>query len=198
MAGRSAGAGLVSVAVALTAAGCGLGGGAKTVTVGHTTTVTATVTVTTTAGASTPSAGGCTGAQLAGTFTQVPGSAGAGQIAYVLTVKNASKSACSLRGIPRATLLGATGAALPTHVRAAGTGAAARVVLPPGASAVAQARFSPDVAGQGDSQSGTCQPQAHQLQITPNGGGVMDATIKPPTSVCERGALNFQPYTYAG
>jgi hypothetical protein len=140
----------------------------------------------------------CNGAQLAGTFALVPGSAGAGQIEYALTVKNTSHSPCSLHGIPQATLLGASGAALPTNVRAAGVGAARHVVLQPGASAVAQARFSPDVAGVGDSQSGTCQPPAHTLQVTPNGGGVMDAAITPATSVCEQGTLSFDAFGYAG
>jgi len=196
VAGRRARAGLVLAAVALTAAGCGLGGSTKTVTVANATTVTTTKTVTTTAPAA--SAHPCAGAQLTGSFALVPGSAGAGQIAYALTVRNASERPCSLHGIPEGTLLGASGAALPTHVRAAGGGTAIRVVLQPGASAVAQARFSPDVAGEGDSQSGTCQPEAHTFQVTPNGGGVMDAAIKPPTSVCEQGTLSFEAFGYAG
>ena len=195
MAGRRAAAGLVLAAVALTGAGC-LGGGTKTVTTTRTHTVTTTQTVTTT-GSST-SAKPCTGAELTGTFDLVPGSAGAGQIAYELSVKNVSQAPCSVHGIPAATLLGATGAALPTHVRTAATGGTRRVVLEPGASAVAQARFSPDVAGTGDSQSGTCQPTAHTLQVSPAGGGVMDAAVKPPTSVCEQGTLSFDAFDYAG
>lgn len=195
MAGRRATAGLALAAVCLTAAGCGLGG-TKTVTVGHTHTVTTTRTVTTTGSAT--SAKPCTGAQLSGTFAIVPGSAGAGQIEYALTVTNTSPSPCTLRGIPTATLLGASGAALPTHVTAAGGQPASRIVLQPHASAVAHARFSPDVPGVGDSQSGECQPQAHMLQVTPNGGGFMDAAIRPPTSVCEQGALHFEVFGYAG
>jgi Domain of unknown function (DUF4232) len=195
VAGRGAAAGLVLTAVALTAAGCGLGG-TKTVTVTHTHTVTTTRTVTTTSSAT--SAKPCTGAQLTGAFTQVPGSAGAGQIEYALTLKNTSSRACSVRGIPKATLLGASGAGLPTHVAAVGGAGASRVVVEPGASAVADARFSPDVAGQGDSQTGTCQPQAHTLQVTPNGFGFVDAAIKPPTSVCEQGTLAFSVYGYSG
>ena len=117
---------------------------------------------------------------------------------YALTLKNTSSTPCALRGIPHGTLLGATGAALPTHVRAGGAGGTRRVVLQPGASAVAQARFSATVAGSGDSQSGTCQPQAYTLQVTPVGGGVADAAIKPPTSVCEQGTLNFESFDYAG
>ena len=195
MAGRRVAAGLVLAALGLTAAGCGLGS-TKTVTVGHAHTVTTTVTVTTTgSAASTPP---CTGQQLSGTFVLVPGSAGAGQIEYGLTLTNTSHAACYVRGVPKAALLNAAAAALPTHVTAAGGSAPTRIVLQPGASAVAHARFSPDVPGQGDSQSGACQPQAHTLQVTPNGGGVTDAAIKPITSVCERGTLNFETLGYAG
>lgn len=195
MVGRRARTGLVLAALGLTAAGCGLGS-TKTVTVVETHTTTTTRTVTTTGSGA--SAKPCTGAQLAGNFSLVPGSAGAGQIVYALTLKNTSSSPCALRGIPHATLLGATGAALRTHVTAGGAGGTRRVVLQPGASAVAQARFSATVAGQGDSQSGTCQPEAHTLQVTPVGGGVTDAAIRPPTSVCEQGTLNFESFDYAG
>jgi Protein of unknown function (DUF4232) len=182
-------------AVALSLAGCGFGGGTKTVTVSRTQTLTTTQTVTTTSGAATDP---CTGADLAGTFALVPGSAGAGQIEYALTVTNSSESPCFVRGIPKATLLGTSGAALPTHVTAAGDGGTGRILLQPGASAVAHARFSPDVAGDGDSQSGACQPEAQTLQLNPDGGGVTDVAIKPPTSVCERGTLNFERFGYAG
>jgi hypothetical protein len=191
VAGRRTAAGLVVAAVGLSAAGCSLSS-TKTVTL-HARTVTTTVTVTSTA-SSTP----CTGEQLSGTFVLVPGSAGAGQIEYALTLTNTSHTACYVRGVPKATLLNASAAALPTHVTAAGGGASTRVLLEPGASAVAHARFSPDVPGTGDSQSGQCQPQAHTLQVTPNGGGVTDAAIKPSTSVCEQGSLNFEALGYAG
>ena len=194
MAGRRAATGLVLAALALTAAGCGLGS-TKTVTVTHTHTVTTTRTVTSKSATSAPP---CTGAELAGTFVLVPGSAGAGQIEYALTLTNTSQAACYVRGVPRATLLNATAAALPTHVTAAGGETPTRVVLQPGAASVAHARFSPDVPGQGDSQSGACQPQAHTLQVMPNGGGVTDAAIKPSTSVCEQGTLNFEALGYAG
>ncbi|HZT54486.1 MAG TPA: DUF4232 domain-containing protein [Gaiellaceae bacterium] len=164
-------------------------------TVTHVRTVTTTRTVTTRA---VPPASPCLAVDLAGTFAVVPGSAGAGQIEYVLTLKNTSHRRCSLSGLPRATLLGATGAPLPTRVTPAVQVTRAPVVLEPGASAVAHARFSPDVAGPGDSQTGACQPVAHTLQVTPNGGGATDAPIEPPTSVCERGTLQFDAYGYAG
>jgi hypothetical protein len=194
VAGRRAAAGLVLSTLALTAAGCGLGGSTKTVTVTRTETETTTTTVTTTA--SVANAKPCAGTDVAAVFTLIPGSAGAGQISYTLTVKNSSQIPCSLHGIPQGTLLGATGTALPTHVKSSG-GGGRRVVLPPGASATAQARFSPDVAGTGDSRSGTCQPVAHAFQLNA-AGGVTEATIKPPTSVCQQGTLNFEAFDYAG
>src|SRR5205085_7390952 len=110
--GRSAGTGLVVATLGLTAAGCGLGG-TKTATVTQTRTLTLTTTKTVTTTRSASSAKPCTGRQLAGTFNLVPGSAGAGQIVYALSLKNTSSSACSLHGVPHGTLLGATGAALP-------------------------------------------------------------------------------------
>ncbi len=192
MAGRRAAAGLVAAGVALTAAGCGLGGGTKTVT--QTATVTTTQTVTTTA--SVASAKPCTGSDLAAVLTLIPGSAGAGQIGYTLKVKNTAQAPCSLHGIPQGTLVGASGTPLPTHVKPAG-GDGRRIVLPPGASATAVARFSPDVAGTGDAQSGACQPLARTFQLSA-GGSVAEAEIQPPTSVCQQGTLNFEPFGYAG
>ena len=192
MAGRRAGAGLVLTAVGLTAAGC-LGSATKTVT--HTQTITSTETVTTTG--SVKSAKPCQGTDLAATFAVIPNSAGAGQIAYALTVKNTSAGACTVQGIPKGTLLGSNGTQLPTQIKAAG-GTGKPVVLPLGASATAQARFSPDIAGEGDSQSGACQPEAHTFAVTAQGGGVTEAAIRPPTSVCVQGTLNFETYGYAG
>lgn len=163
----------------------------------RTRTVTVIRTVTTTPGASRATA--CTGGQLSATFAAVSGSAGAGQIEYTLTLTNTSQKPCFVSGIPQAQLLSPTGSSLPTHVIAAqpGTGTAALITLTPGASAVANARFSPDVAGQGDAQSGPCQPAAHTLRVSPSGGGTVDAPIRPPTSVCEQGRLSFQLFSAA-
>jgi hypothetical protein len=149
--------------------------------------VTTTRTVTHQSGVASP----CTGGQLSGTFALVTGSQGAGQVSYLLTLKNTSSTRCYVFGLPQAQLLGTGGAALPTHVAAAQSGSGKQVVLAPGGSAVAQARFSPSVPGTGDSESGACQPKASTLQVTPDGGGTVDASIQPPTSVCERGTLNF-------
>jgi hypothetical protein len=37
---------------------------------------------------------------------------------------------------------------------------------------------------------------AHTFQLSA-GGRIAEATIKPPTSVCEQGTLNFEPFNYA-
>jgi hypothetical protein len=127
-------------------AGCG---GAKTVTVTQTVTRTFTHTVTTTPPPA--AAPACTGSSLGGTFAGIPGSAGAGQISYRLTVTNTSNAACFVSGMPQLQLLDAQGAALPTSVTAAqpGQASAAKIVLQPSASATSDARFSPDVPGVG-------------------------------------------------
>jgi len=179
---------VLAVLLAAAAAGCG---GTKTLTV--TQTVTKTVTKTTTTPPAPSAAAACSGTDLGGSFDAVPGSAGAGQISYALTVTNSSASACFVSGIPQLQLLDAQGGAVPTTVSAEqpGQGTAAKVVLQPGASATAQARFSPDVPGPGDSQQpGPCEPTSHQLTVT-IGGGTVTVPVSPPTPVCEHGSLRM-------
>ena len=181
----------------LLAAGCG---GTKTVTVQQTVThvVTQTTTQTVTTGGSS-TAGACAGSDLSGVFAVIPGSAGAGQIVYRLRLTNTSASQCYVSGLPVVQLLDSSGAQLPTHVRAArpGTGIAARIVLAAGKSTFADARFSPDVPGQGDQQGPQCQPKAVTLRVSAPGGGTVDSPIRPATSVCEQGTLSFTLYQSA-
>ena len=187
---------LAGLALAASLAGCG---GTKTVTVTTTRTVTVTRTVT---GPTTPPANAapCTGGDLHGTFTALAGSAGAGHIVYTLTLTNAGNAACWVSGLPVVQLLDGSGNGLPTQVIAGrpGVATAAKVTLVPGAAAGAQARFSPDVQGVGDSTTGPCQPTASTLRVTPNGGGTLDVAISPPTSVCEQGQLQFDLLAAAG
>jgi Protein of unknown function (DUF4232) len=186
---------VVAGAVVLLAAGCG---GTKTVT--ETTTVTKTVTVhevtTSTTTSSGSAANACTGDAMSGTFNVVPGSAGAGQISYRLTVTNTSPVSCYVSGLPQVQLLGANGADLPTSVvpEQPGTGTAAKITLAPNGSASAEARFSPDVNGTGDSTTGQCQPNAVTARVA-FGGAPLDVPVKPPTPVCEQGQLRFKLFT---
>ena len=138
----------------------------------------------------------CTGAQLSGRFALIPGSPGAGNIGYRLTLRNVSTRTCTLTGLPHGRLLGKTGKPLPTTVVAAFPGAltAVLVTLAPRASAHADARFSPDVPGPGEQHPGACEPVAYRLRVTPNGGGATTVAVSPPTPVCEHGSLRFTAY----
>jgi len=178
------------IALVAVLAGCG---GTKTVTVTTTQTVTTTAAATTTA-----ELAACTTDDLTGVFKELAGSAGAGQISYELVLTNATQSPCWVSGLPTIQLLDASGGNLPTHEDAAhpGTATAAKITLQPGDSASAQARFSPDVNGVGDNQTGACQPKAATARVV-IGAGTLDAPIQPPTSVCEQGALHVDLFTAA-
>lgn len=162
------------LAVVLVAAGCGT----KTVTV----TSTQTKTVTTTQAG--PAA--CKAADLSASFDVQPGSAGAGNIVYVLKLTNTSTVACVFTP-SILQLLDASGGDVPTHAQPA----AIPKKIAAGASVSYEARFSPDVPGVGDSTSGQCEPVASTLRVTV-GSGTVDAPIKPPTSVCEQGSMQFR------
>jgi hypothetical protein len=139
----------------------------------------------------------CTAASLSGSFAEVPGSAGAGNIVYALTLTNTSKAACTVTGIPEVTLLDRRGRELPTHVRPTHPGAltAVLVTLEPGRGTTATARFSPDVPGTGEPVSGhRCEPIAYKLFVRSN-RGALRASIRPPTSVCEHGGMTWSVFT---
>ncbi len=134
----------------------------------------------------------CTGSQLSGAFVFVPGSPGAGHVAYWVQLKNTSSEACFVSGLVSLKLYGKTGKALPTHVSALNPGAltAVKVTVAPGHYASATARFSPDVPGQGEPQNKQCEPTAYKVKIgVPPGGGSVMGAIKPPTPVCEKGGM---------
>lgn len=137
----------------------------------------------------------CSGADMSGLFSAIPGSAGAGQITYALRLRNRSMHACFVSGLPRLQLLGRTGKLLPTRVWPAHPGALAaiRVLLAPGKYAVATARFSPDVPGVGEQVKRPCEPKAFRARVWAPGGGTGSfvVPVTPPTPVCEKGRLVF-------
>ncbi len=149
-------------------------------------------------GAARPTTAACSAHDLGGSFKVVRGSAGAGQITYALRLTNRSSGACWVSGIPQLRLLGAKGGALPTTISAAhpGQATAAMIVLRPGRSARADARFSPDVPGPGEQTTKPCEPTAHRLRVT-IGGGSVTVIVTPPTPVCEHGALSMSLLTAA-
>jgi hypothetical protein len=139
----------------------------------------------------------CAGSALTGTFSTVPGSAGAGNILYLLALRNRSARACAATGLPQLQLLGRYGRRLPTHVRAArpGIATAVLVTLRPGAYTSVTARFSPDVPGPGEPVAGRqCEPTAYKLRVAARGGGSTVVPIVKPTPVCEHGSLSVSVY----
>ena len=138
----------------------------------------------------------CKGSQLVGSFNVVPGSTGAGNIVYRLTLTNTSATTCALTGLPSGQLLGTTGKKLPTHMRAAFPQGltAILVTLAHGKSSHATARFSPDVPGVGEQTPGRCEKIAYSLRVAARGGGTTTVKITPPTPVCEHGQLSFSAY----
>jgi Protein of unknown function (DUF4232) len=187
---------LIVFITVLGVAGCGR---TKTVTVTQTVTRTTTVRETTTVATPPPSQGAsCSASSLQGTFSVVPGSAGAGQIGYDLMLTNTGSDDCWVSGIPSGELLDASGKVLPTNVGPAHPGeAAVRAVLSHGESAVSHARFSPDVPGTGDTQTSQCEPKSHTFRIAV-GGGSLDVPLNPPTPVCERGSMTFTNFAVSG
>jgi len=137
----------------------------------------------------------CTGSMLSGTFSVIPGSAGAGNIVYALKLRNRSTTTCFVSGLAGLRLLGKTGRALPTRVEPAFRPGltAVRVVLRPGARAKATARFSPDVPGPNEPTTGRqCEPTAYRVRVTPPpGGGTLIAPVSPPTPVCSHGYMSL-------
>jgi hypothetical protein len=139
----------------------------------------------------------CTGAQLAGTFRVVPGSPAAGSISYALRLKNVSKTACVVTGLPLGRLLDKNGKPLPTHVHAAFPQGlmAVLVHLKPGMWTRATARFSPDVPGVGEPADGMqCERTAYWFRVAGQGGGTTKVKILPATPVCEHGQMQFSAY----
>ena len=135
----------------------------------------------------------CQAAGLRAAFRVVQGSAGAGSITYTVRLTNRGARACAVSGRPGLRLLGAGGAPLPTAVAPdrRGTGAAALIVLGHGRTAIALARFSPDIPGRGEPVRGRCEPVAHRVRVTlaSPGSGSLTGAVSPPTSVCEHGAI---------
>lgn len=139
-------------------------------------------------------AAGCT--RVSGTFAVVPGSAGAGNVVYALRLHNKGAASCLLSRLPELRLLAAAGAKpkqLATKIVADPRFEPRTFLLRPGKTATAQARFSPDVPGPGETTPGRCEPVAHYASVVVAGAKVV-LRVSPPTSVCEHGSMTFTPY----
>jgi hypothetical protein len=141
----------------------------------------------------------CRGGALHGSFTVVPGSAGAGNIVYALRLQNVSQVTCTLTGLPQVRLVDRLHKPLPTHATAAHPGqlSAILVRVAPGSWASASARFSPDVPGPGEPVAGTaCERTAYALRIAAPAGGTVLIPMRPATPVCEHGGMSFSAYVH--
>lgn len=142
----------------------------------------------------------CTAAQLHARMAVINGSAGAGNIEYRLLLRNTSTTRCSVSGRPGLRLRNRTGHSLPTHVSPALPGSlGVLVTLAAGSYAAATLRFSPDVAGPGESTSGPCEQTAHTVRVTlaSPGHGSLSGPISPPTAVCEHGSMTEANLSHA-
>lgn len=128
----------------------------------------------------------CAAAQLRSVYTVVPFSQGAGNVAYVLTVRNRSAQTCALTPPLPMQLLDRRGQPLATHIVTPDAGY--QVVLAPGQWAQAESRFSPDIAGPGENPS-ECEPPAHVLSIGIGDDRVL--AMMDPSPVCENGTISF-------
>jgi hypothetical protein len=140
----------------------------------------------------------CRGSDLSAVFRVVPGSAGAGNIVYILRIRNRSAHACFVSGLAAVRLLDRAGHALPTHFIAEHPGQqmTVRVVLRPGGYAAASARFSPDVPGVGEPVAGRqCERTAYRIRLTPPPGrGTVSGRMLPASPVCEHGGMTFSVF----
>jgi Protein of unknown function (DUF4232) len=133
---------------------------------------------------------GCDPADLTATFVEVPGSAGGGLVAYRLTLRNRSKTACRLR-FAGVRLLDRHGKGLLTSIAPDPSDAlGSTVVLEPGQAGVQTAHFSGTYPGQGEPASGPCEPPAYWLRIVyRRAPKQVLAKVQPPTPVCSNGML---------
>jgi hypothetical protein len=135
----------------------------------------------------------CAARGLRAAFRVVAGSAGAGAITYTVRLTNRGAHTCDVSGRPALHLLDARGVALPTSVTPdrPGTGAAALIAVGHGATAIALARFSPDIPSRGEPVSGRCERVAHRVRVSlaSPGSGSLTGAVSPPTSVCGRGRI---------
>ena len=152
-------------------------------------------------GGSSASPSPCSGSQLAGTFSVVPGSAGAGNIVYALRLRHVSGPTCFVSGLPGLRLLDRYRRPLPTHVTPAFRQGltAVRVTVSRGHGAKATARFSPDVPGVGEPVAGrACERTSYYLRVTPTPGtGSVVAPVRPATPVCEHGGMQVSAFSPA-
>jgi hypothetical protein len=127
---------------------------------------------------------------MTGTWKSVPGSSGAGHVASDLALQNQSGYACQISGFPDVTLHDANGNQLPTTVTHFSPSMVELVTLQPGGWAHSELRYSSDIPGPGEPQTGPCEPTAAYALLRLQYSSVpIRVALTPPTPVCEKGAI---------
>jgi hypothetical protein len=122
------------------------------------------------------------------TFKVVPGSAGAGHIAYRLRIAN-HHADCLFPTKPHVHLLARDRDGLPAHAIWPST-THLEILIPADRVAAATATFSPDIPSGGEPQA-HCERVAHTLILNIR-TGALGAEVDPPTRVCGHGRMTFR------
>ena len=138
----------------------------------------------------------CTTAQMpAGTWRVVPDSQGAGHVAADLTLQNTSTHSCTVAGFPAIALLASNDRTLPSYIVKDTSAAVTTITVAPGAFVHAEMRYSANVPGPGEPQSGQCEPTTvHAQAQLPGDTAWAHITLDSPTPVCEKGELEMKPF----
>lgn len=138
----------------------------------------------------------CTTAEMpSGTWRVVPASEGAGHVAADLALQNTSGHMCTVSGYPGVSLLASNDRRLPTNVVKDTAVAVTTVKVAPGAWVHSEMRYSPNVPGPGEPDTGQCEPMTvHALGQLPGDSAWAHITLDNPTPVCEKGELDVKPF----
>jgi hypothetical protein len=136
--------------------------------------------------------GRCHTSELTGHL--VSGGAGAGQRYATLTLTNTGGRSCTIHGYGGLGLVDASGHSVPTTQMRSATPAPTTVLLAAGASVHSLLHWGA-VPGQGDSQTGDCQPPAATLRVIPPDETDYLSVAWDMGPVCEHGSIDQQAYT---
>lgn len=130
----------------------------------------------------------------AGTWKPIPGSEGAGHVAADISLRNTSTHPCTVAGYPAVSLLASNEHPLPTNI-VRFPAAVTTVTVAPGAWIHSEIRYSPNMPGPDEPQTGDCEPMTvHALAQLPGDTAWAKVTLPTPTTVCEKGTLQAKPF----
>jgi hypothetical protein len=133
----------------------------------------------------------CHTSELTGSLA--PGDPGAGQRHATLVLTDTGGETCTVYGYGGVGLVDAGGKALPTDQVRVAAPAPALVTLRPGDSVSSQLQWGA-VPGDGDAQSGDCQPTASTLQVIPPDETDPLSVAWQGGPVCQGGRIQQQAY----